>query len=73
MTHVLMRRVSATTVRHIDQLARDQQLSREESLRRRLDQIAGLSAPDMTLANLRRAAEAAQDLADRRVMAAAWQ
>lgn len=74
MSDVLIRGLSDATVARIDADAAAQGLSRNEYLRRRLeaersDTEAG---GQLTIAHLRRAADAAKDLDDPQVMDTAW-
>lgn len=73
MADVLIRGLSAEAVRRIDDDAAAQGLSRNEYLRRRFEQDAPADREtDVTLEDLRRASEAAQDLVDEDVMRGAW-
>lgn len=74
MPDVLIRGLTEAAVARIDADATAQGLSRNEYLRRRFE--AERSGPQaggrLTVADLRRAAEAASDLNDQQVMGAAW-
>jgi len=71
MPDVLVRGLSADSVRRIDNEAAALGLSRNEYLRQRLDAPAVPPVP-VRAADLRRAAGAAGDLLDPEVMDAAW-
>jgi hypothetical protein len=71
---VLIRGLSAATLERIDAEAETHGLSRNEYLRRQLEADAPRDgAAKASLADLRRAADAAQDLLDPEIMDAAWQ
>ena len=74
MTDVLIRGLSETAVARIDTDAAARGLSRNEYLRRKLEseRSATAGSGQLTLEDLRRAAEAAKDLDDPKVMEAAW-
>lgn len=74
MPNVLIRGLSEAAVARIDADAAAHGLSRNEYLRRRFEAERSRSAPghQLTVDDLRRAAEAARDLDDRQVMEAAW-
>jgi hypothetical protein len=71
---VLIRGLSAAAVARIDAEAAAHGLSRNEYLRRRFEAERSSSTTPVQLSidDLRRAAEAAKDLNDPRVMEAAW-
>jgi hypothetical protein len=75
MADVLIRGLSEAAVARIDADAAAQGLSRNEYLRRRFEAERSPSATtgQLTIEDLRRAAEAAEDLNDPQVMEAAWQ
>lgn len=75
MTDVLIRGLSDATIARIDADAAAAGLSRNEYLRRRLEaeRSPSTTGVQFTIADLRRAAEAAQDLRNDQVMDAAWQ
>jgi hypothetical protein len=74
MPDVLVRGLSEAAVARIDLDAAARGLSRNEYLRRRFEseRSAGTSGGQLTVNDLRRAAEAARDLDDPQVMEAAW-
>lgn len=72
MADILIRGLSDTTVARIDTEAAAHGLSRNEYLRRRFEAERSGDGSRLTVADLRRAAEAAQDLNDPDVMEAAW-
>jgi len=74
MADVLIRGLSEAAVARIDAEAASRGLSRNEFLRRRFEaeRPNSSSAGDLTMADLRRAAEAVKDLDDPQVMEAAW-
>lgn len=75
MPDVLIRGLSDAAVARIDADAAARGLSRNEYLRRRFEaeRSPSTSAGPLTIDDLRRAAEAAKDLNDPKVMEAAWQ
>lgn len=73
MPDVLIRGLSDATVARIDEEAASLGLSRNEYLRRRFESERSSTVGKLTVADLRRAAAAAQDLDDAEVMARAWQ
>lgn len=74
MTDILIRGLSEAAVARIDTDAAAAGLSRNEYLRRRFEAERSPSADRVafTIADLRRAAEAARDLDDQQTMEAAW-
>jgi hypothetical protein len=74
MADVLIRGLSEAAVARIDAEAASRGLSRNEFLRRRFEAERPPSSPvgELTMADLRRAAEAVKDLDDPQVMDAAW-
>ncbi len=73
MADVLIRGLSPEAVQRIDEEAAAQGLSRNEFLRRRLEQAPLADrATLVTLADLRRAADATRDLLDEDLMREAW-
>jgi len=74
MPDVLIRGLSEAAIARIDADAAAQGLSRNEYLRRRFEseRSTATSGGALSVADLRRAAEAAKDLDDPQVMAAAW-
>jgi hypothetical protein len=74
MPDVLIRGLSEAAVARIDADAAGVGLSRNEFLRRRLEAERSTAATgrQLTVDDLRRAAEAAKDLDDPQVMEAAW-
>lgn len=74
MPDVLIRGLSEAAVARIDADATAQGLSRNEYLRRRFEaeRSSSATAGQLTIEDLRRAAEAAKDLNDPKVMEAAW-
>ena len=74
MPNVLIRGLSQAAVARIDADAAAHGLSRNEYLRRRFEAERSPLATggQLTIEDLRRAAEAAKDLNDSRVMEAAW-
>ncbi len=74
MADVLIRGLSEAAVARIDAEAASRGLSRNEFLRRRFEADRPPSSPvgELTIADLRRAAEAVSDLDDPQVMDAAW-
>jgi hypothetical protein len=74
MPDVLIRGLSEAAVARIDADAAAHGLSRNEYLRRRFEAERSPSATggQLTIADLRRAAEAAKDLNNPKVMDAAW-
>jgi hypothetical protein len=74
MPDVLIRGLSEAAVARIDVDAASVGLSRNEFLRRRLEAERSTAATggQLTVEDLRRAAEAAKDLDDPQVMEAAW-
>lgn len=73
MTNVLIRGLSDETIARIDQSAKGLGLSRNEYLRRRLEDDAPRPATKSTDEDWQRAGEIFADLADPEVMADAWQ
>lgn len=75
MTDVLIRGLSEATVARIDADAAACGLSRNEYLRRRLEaeRSTSTASGQLTIDDLRRAADAAKDLDDPQVMERAWQ
>jgi hypothetical protein len=71
VSEILIRGVSETTVIEIDRRARDQGISRNEYLRRWLDQGIRASEP-VTADDLRRFSSLVGDLTDPDVMRKAW-
>jgi hypothetical protein len=71
---VLIRGLSEAAVARIDAEAASRGLSRNEFLRRRFEaeRLPSSPAAELTVADLRRAAEAVSDLDDPQVMDAAW-
>jgi hypothetical protein len=71
---VLIRGLSAAAVARIDAEAAAHGLSRNEYLRRRFEaeRSSSTTRGQLSIDDLRRAAEAAKDLNDPRVMEAAW-
>jgi len=74
MPDVLVRGLSEAAVARIDLDAAARGLSRNEYLRRRFEseRSATTTSGQLTINDLRRAAEAAKDLGDPQVMEAAW-
>lgn len=73
MPDVLIRGLSADAVERIDAEADTLGLSRNEYLRRKLETTVPSSGPvRVTVADLRRAADASSDLLDPEVMDSAW-
>lgn len=74
MADVLIRGLSESAVARIDSDAAARGLSRNEYLRRRFEseRSAAATSGQLTIEDLRRAAEAAKDLDDPQVMEAAW-
>jgi hypothetical protein len=74
MPDVLIRGLSEAAVARIDLDAAARGLSRNEYLRRRFEseRSATATSGQLTIKDLRRAAEAAKDLDDPQVMEAAW-
>jgi len=74
MTDVLIRGLSDAAVARIDADAASAGLSRNEYLRRRFEaeRSPSTAGVPLTLADLRRAAEAARDLESDQIMGAAW-
>lgn len=72
MADILIRGLSDAAVAQIDTEAAAQGLSRNEYLRRRFEAERSDSGGQLTVADLRRAAEAARDLDDPEVTEAAW-
>lgn len=74
MTDVLIRGLSEAAVARIDADAAACGLSRNEYLRRRLEaeRSASAASGQLTVDDLRRAADAAKDLDDPQVMERAW-
>jgi hypothetical protein len=74
MPDVLVRGLSEAAVARIDLDAAARGLSRNEYLRRRFEseRSATTTSGQLTINDLRRAAEAAKDLDDPQVMEAAW-
>lgn len=73
MVDVLIRGLSDATVARIDADATARGLSRNEYLRRSLESgPAGGAADTLSVADLHRAAQAAQDLDDKQIMDSAW-
>ena len=72
MADVLIRGLSDAAVAQLDAAARAVGLSRNEFLRRQFEAARPSSGPVVTAADLRRAAEATNDLLDPDVMADAW-
>jgi hypothetical protein len=73
MPDVLIRGLSEAAVARIDDEAASLGLSRNEFLRRKFESARSSTAGPLTVEDLRRAADAAQDLDDSQVMASAWQ
>jgi hypothetical protein len=75
MPDVLIRGLSEAAVARIDADAAAHGLSRNEYLRRKLEaeRSPSATAGQLTIDDLRRAAEAAKDLDNPQVMEAAWQ
>jgi len=73
VTDILIRNIPDNTLNRINAMARKQKLSRSEYLRRYLDHIAGLETTTASLADLSRAADAAQDLLNAELMEKSWQ
>ena len=71
MSDILIRDVSETTVTEIDRRARSLGISRNEYLRRWLDEGIQAGEP-VTVDDLRRFSRLAGDLADPEVMRKAW-
>lgn len=71
MTDILIRDISEVTVAEIDRRARDLGISRNEYLRRWLDQGIREATP-VTIDDFRRFRQIARDLADPEVMRQAW-
>lgn len=74
MTDILIRGLSTQSVARLDAKAAQLGLSRNEYLRRQLDQVASEEEASVliTPADLQRASRAASDLDDADVMSAAW-
>ncbi|OBY28978.1 hypothetical protein [Mycolicibacter kumamotonensis] len=72
MADILIRGLSDTAITRIDTEAAAHGLSRNEYLRRRFEAERSDDGARLTVADLQRAAEAAQDLDDPDVMEAAW-
>ena len=72
MTDILIRDVPAEDIERLDQRARDLGLSRNEFVRRELNQIARRYDGKITREDWRRAAYLARDLLDEEVMKGAW-
>ena len=74
MADVLIRGLSESAVARIDADAAARGLSRNEYLRRRFESERSATSTEgqLTVEDLRRAAEAAKDLDDPQVMEAAW-
>jgi len=74
MADVLIRGLSESAVARIDADAAARGLSRNEYLRRRFESERSATSTNsqLTIEDLRRAAEAAKDLDDPQVMEAAW-
>lgn len=73
MADILIRGLSAEAVARIDADAAAQGLSRSEYLRRHFeDGVPGGRDTVLTMADLRRASDAARDLLDEQVMRDAW-
>ena len=73
MPDVLIRGLTTDAIERIDAEADALGLSRNEYLRRKLEPAApSANAVRLSVADLRRAAEAASDLLDPRVMDSAW-
>jgi hypothetical protein len=74
MPDVLIRGLSEAAVARIDADAAAHGLSRNEYLRRRFEaeRLPSATGGQLTIADLRRAAEAAKDLNNPKVMDAAW-
>lgn len=71
MTDILIRDISEATVAEIDRRARDLGISRNEYLRRWLDQGIREATPT-TVDDFRRFRQLTRDLADPEVMRQAW-
>jgi hypothetical protein len=72
MSDLLIRNVSDDVIAAIDAHAVSLGLSRNEYLRRRLDQERRIGSRPVTMDHLRLFAERCQDLADPEVMRQAW-
>ena len=73
MPDVLIRGLSEAAIGRIDAAAAAHGLSRNEYLRRRLEaERSSSSERQLTIEDLRRAAEAAKDLGDPKVVEDAW-
>lgn len=72
MTDVLIRGVAEHDLDRIDDRASRLGLSRGEYLRRCISQDANREETQLTVADLQRTAELAQDLLDEEVMRGAW-
>lgn len=72
MPDVLIRGLSEAAVTRIDEEAASLGLSRNEYLRRRFESERSRTGGKFTVADLRRAADVAQDLDDAQIMASAW-
>lgn len=73
MPDILIRGLSADMIERIDSEASALGLSRNEYLRRKLERTMPASGPvRVSVADLRRAADAASDLLDPEVMDSAW-
>lgn len=73
MPDILIRDVPEDVLAAVDARAERMGLSRSEYLRRRLAQDAGWTVRSVTVEDLRRSAEAFQDLDDPTVMRGAWE
>jgi MoaA/NifB/PqqE/SkfB family radical SAM enzyme len=72
MTDVLIRNVNEEDLARIDDQAARLGLSRSEYLRRQIVQTAARGSRDVTVEDLRRAAELSKDLLDHDVLRDAW-
>jgi hypothetical protein len=73
MPDILIRDVPEDVLAALDARAQQMGLSRSEYLRRRLAQDAGWTVRTVTVEDLRRSADAFQDLDDPAVMGKAWE
>ena len=72
MTDILIRDIEPDDLERLDQRARELGLSRNEFLRREINQIARRYEGKITVEDLQRAAYLARDLLDEEVMRGAW-
>ncbi|MEL4359066.1 MULTISPECIES: type II toxin-antitoxin system VapB family antitoxin [unclassified Luteococcus] len=72
MTDILIRGVPAEQVAAIDEMAKDLGLSRNDFLRREVQQVAGRRAVRLTMQDLEDFCERYADLGDPEVMRQAW-